>query len=219
MPGVFGVQHFRVISRLAEVVFVESPLPYAMRCHQRSDRSFFVNGRQFHVCARCTGLLCGVVLSPSFWFVGRADIALFVACLTVLVLDGATQAIGVRRSTNALRFITGALLSATFFAIMPASTIGTDEAVRYPPVRGGCSGPTAKIKRAECARVFRVARDQRVDRTGAYARRSSMLFSVDLPSARLCGRTDAKCRRRNDRTRGAWIACLSCRAPARVAAL
>jgi uncharacterized membrane protein len=32
-------------------------------CHQRADRSFFVNGHQMPVCARCTGLYAGAAIA------------------------------------------------------------------------------------------------------------------------------------------------------------
>jgi uncharacterized membrane protein len=37
-------------------------------CHQRPERSFFLNGDQFPVCARCTGLyLSGAVALLGWW--------------------------------------------------------------------------------------------------------------------------------------------------------
>ena len=41
-------------------------------CHQRPERSFFVNGHQLAVCARCTGLYLGSAIA--------APLALFAAC-------------------------------------------------------------------------------------------------------------------------------------------
>ena len=35
----------------------------ALVCHQRPDRSFFLNGHQLPVCARCTGLYIGALLA------------------------------------------------------------------------------------------------------------------------------------------------------------
>ncbi|HUQ89684.1 MAG TPA: DUF2085 domain-containing protein [Vicinamibacterales bacterium] len=36
-------------------------------CHQRPERSFFVNGHQLPVCARCTGLYLGGALGLLVW--------------------------------------------------------------------------------------------------------------------------------------------------------
>lgn len=83
-------------------------------CHRLSERSFFVRGRQFHICARCTGLLCGIpcslLLLPAYHF--APEVFLFFAA--VLLTDGLTQLWGLRKSTNTLRFITGFGTSVTF---------------------------------------------------------------------------------------------------------
>ena len=36
-------------------------------CHQLSERSFFIDGRQLPVCARCTGLYLGGLLGLAGW--------------------------------------------------------------------------------------------------------------------------------------------------------
>ncbi len=80
----------------------------ATGCHQRAERSFFINGYQLPLCARCTGVwfgqLAALVLSffitPSFWS------GLF---LLPLAVDGLTQAAGWRTSNNGLRLATGLL--------------------------------------------------------------------------------------------------------------
>ncbi len=42
-------------------------------CHRISERSFTINGRQFPLCARCTGMYLGVALTFSlFWLSGRS---------------------------------------------------------------------------------------------------------------------------------------------------
>lgn len=89
-------------------LFVDNVLLYKIvRCHRLSCRSFFVRNRQFHICARCTGLLVGCAVSPLFLLLGeRAFIAFAISC-TALTLDGVTQLFGWRESNNKLRFVTG----------------------------------------------------------------------------------------------------------------
>lgn len=41
-------------------------------CHQLPDRSFFLDGRQLPVCARCTGLYLSGVVGTLGWMVWRA---------------------------------------------------------------------------------------------------------------------------------------------------
>jgi uncharacterized membrane protein len=80
-------------------------------CHCRPDRSFFYKGRQFPVCARCTGVLLGYPLGVLWLgFFGRWHIAIcLLACLPV-VIDGIGQRKGKWESTNIRRLITGLLL-------------------------------------------------------------------------------------------------------------
>jgi uncharacterized membrane protein len=79
-------------------------------CHRRPDRSFFFRGRQFPVCARCTGILVGYLTYPLFLL----ELVALPAWLGILLnlpagIDGVTQAWGRRCSTNPLRLATGLL--------------------------------------------------------------------------------------------------------------
>lgn len=77
-------------------------------CHRLPERSFFYKGKQFPVCARCTGIALGVLTLPFFAFH-----LLSLSLLTCLLLqlpayvDGTSQALGWRQSNNLLRFCTG----------------------------------------------------------------------------------------------------------------
>jgi uncharacterized membrane protein len=87
-------------------------------CHQLPERSFFGGGIQAPVCARDTGIYLGVITSViliSFLHrgsrptglptkVGWATIAVMIG---VMALDGTSQYLGLRASTNELRLITG----------------------------------------------------------------------------------------------------------------
>jgi uncharacterized membrane protein len=79
-------------------------------CHRLPERSFFVRGRQMPVCARCTGTLLGYLSYPLFLF-DAAYLPLWVGLLLNVpaLADGATQAVGLRMSTNILRLTTGLL--------------------------------------------------------------------------------------------------------------
>ncbi len=77
-------------------------------CHQKQERSFFVRGRQFHICARCTGIFTGCIFSPFLCFLSCEElIKSFTFCVSIMALDGFTQLFGWRESSNILRFITG----------------------------------------------------------------------------------------------------------------
>ncbi|WP_407424883.1 DUF2085 domain-containing protein [Methanobrevibacter sp.] len=83
-------------------------------CHRMPERSFFIGGHQFPVCARCTGFYITLILYfiyAYFFFVDYTPflIALAVIFLIPAILDGLTQLLTDSQSNNALRFLTGLL--------------------------------------------------------------------------------------------------------------
>ncbi|MBQ6099622.1 MAG: DUF2085 domain-containing protein [Methanobrevibacter sp.] len=81
-------------------------------CHKIPERSFFIKGHQFPVCARCTGFYAGLA-AYLIWnhFYGHAyDFNMLILSMILMIpvsVDGITQYFGPRESTNNLRFITG----------------------------------------------------------------------------------------------------------------
>ena len=76
-------------------------------CHQRSDRSFFYKGYQFPICARCTGVFIGYLLALLLF---RFTTVRYVFCIAMnipMLIDGGTQFLKWRESTQVLRVITG----------------------------------------------------------------------------------------------------------------
>ncbi len=78
-------------------------------CHQMPKRSFFVNGYQFPVCARCFGALLTSALAIVMFFVFRIPFWLAVLFCAVMFLDWLIQFLKIKYSTNVRRFITGLL--------------------------------------------------------------------------------------------------------------
>lgn len=80
-------------------------------CHRRPERSFSWRGRPFPVCARCTGIGVGYASLVGFAVFGVPTHAVVPGLLLLLpaALDGGSQALGWRRSNNALRLVTGIL--------------------------------------------------------------------------------------------------------------
>ena len=83
-------------------------------CHQKAERSFFVNGNQVPFCSRCTAIWLGLALGLLFMIFYTIQLDgkfLFIALLCVfpMGLDGVSQLIGLWESTNLIRFITGLL--------------------------------------------------------------------------------------------------------------
>jgi uncharacterized membrane protein len=96
-------------------------------CHQLPERSFFIAGHPFAVCARCTGIYAGFAAAAAFYPLARAlrriDTPprkwLFIAAAP-LAVDFAIEFSGIWHNTHSSRLVTGALLGAvTVFYIMP----------------------------------------------------------------------------------------------------
>lgn len=89
------------MNRLLQLLFV---------CHRLPERSFFYHGRQFPICARCTGILLGYILGIIYGvFFKPLSIGLAILLIVPLVLDGYLQYISWRQSTNFRRLSTGIL--------------------------------------------------------------------------------------------------------------
>jgi len=79
-------------------------------CHRRPDRSFFWRGKQFPVCARCTGVYFGYLSFPLFVFDVMSINVWWSLCMIIpTCIDGITQAYCHRESNNLIRFTTGML--------------------------------------------------------------------------------------------------------------
>ncbi len=81
-------------------------------CHQRSDRTLYVNENQMPFCARCTSIWLGIVIGLGFMVFFTLTLNnkfLFVIILGILPLgiDGFGQLLGFWESTNLIRIITG----------------------------------------------------------------------------------------------------------------
>lgn len=98
-------------------------LPIIFGCHGRADRSFFLNGKQFPICARCTGELVGMLLiSITYGFYHPPTIyAIFF--LIPMILDGVIQLLTKYESNNSLRFFTGFLFGYSLFQLLFSSLI------------------------------------------------------------------------------------------------
>ncbi|CAK7000580.1 DUF2085 domain-containing protein [Fusobacterium varium] len=89
---------------------IERFLKILFMCHSRPDRSFYFNGKQFPICARCTGVLLGWIIGIIYCIlleVPRGWVTVLI--LIPLMVDGGTQALGKRESNNILRCVTGIL--------------------------------------------------------------------------------------------------------------
>ena len=84
-------------------------------CHQKAERSFFVNDNQMPFCSRCTAIWLGLAVGLGFMVFYRIELneRFVLAILIGLIpigIDGVGQLLGFWESTNAIRVITGLLI-------------------------------------------------------------------------------------------------------------
>lgn len=78
-------------------------------CHQMAERSFFIKGYQFPICARCTGVTIGSFIAVFFYFLCKIPLWVCVLLCTIMFVDWLIQRVGILASTNIRRLITGVL--------------------------------------------------------------------------------------------------------------
>ena len=104
-------------------------------CHQRPERSFFVNGRQFPVCGRCAALyVSGALAAVAAWFGARRSprdsrkLLLLAAIPTALTVPvewlGLSPLSNVIRATAALPL--GAAAGWTFIRALRSESVRPD---------------------------------------------------------------------------------------------
>jgi uncharacterized membrane protein len=82
-------------------------------CHRKKERSLIIKGKQIPLCYRCMCILIGYLFLPIILIL-QFDFPLWLGIILngPMVLDGATQRMGIRVSNNLLRSITGLLSGA-----------------------------------------------------------------------------------------------------------
>ncbi len=99
---------------------------YSTACHQWDDRSFHILGHKLAVCARCTFIYFGNMITLLTLYSRRMQrmdkplisLKIYFLLALPLLIDGFTQFFGLRASTNPMRAVTGFLFgisSAYFF--------------------------------------------------------------------------------------------------------
>ena len=83
-------------------------------CHQKPERSFFLNGNQMPFCARCTAIWVGLVIGLGIMVFYRIQLdekffLLIIICLVPIGIDGIGQLLNFWESLNIIRVITGLL--------------------------------------------------------------------------------------------------------------
>jgi uncharacterized membrane protein len=84
-------------------------------CHQKAERSFFINDNQMPFCSRCTAIWLGLTIGLGFMVFYRVKldekflIIMFIGLIPIGI-DGVGQLLGFWESNNIIRLITGLLI-------------------------------------------------------------------------------------------------------------
>src|SRR6185369_10464832 len=96
-------------------------------CHQIPERSYFIEGHKFAVCARCTGIYAGFAFTLLLYPLVRSlrntatpPRSLLILATLPLAIDFSLTFFGFWENTHTSRLLTGALLgSVSVFYVMP----------------------------------------------------------------------------------------------------
>lgn len=86
-------------------------LPIIFGCHCKKERSFYYKGKKFPICARCTGILIGLIIENIIFYFYKFSNILSLLFIIPLIIDGVIQEYFSYESNNRRRFITGVLFS------------------------------------------------------------------------------------------------------------
>lgn len=116
MLNVLTVDEVLELTRF-DKMWVNSMKFFSTSCHQKRERSFFVKGYQFPVCARCTGLYIGYFLG-IFNLILSINIYYLFSLTIPFVLDTTLQYGFNIMSNNFRRIISGILFGFFLTAIL-----------------------------------------------------------------------------------------------------
>jgi uncharacterized membrane protein len=94
-------------------------LHYMFLCHKKPERSFFYKGKQFPICARCTGILAGYFLGFLYLIlIPHRNYFLEILFMFPIAIDGTGQYLQKWESTNIRRLATGILAGISTICIL-----------------------------------------------------------------------------------------------------
>ena len=87
-------------------------------CHQIPERSFFYKGKQFPVCARCTGVIMGQLFAILLGMFREISFGLSLFLLSIMGMDWGIQTLKIKESTNWRRLVTGVFGGFGFYSLL-----------------------------------------------------------------------------------------------------
>lgn len=102
---------------------------FAIVCHQRPDRSFWIFGAEMAVCSRCLGIYLGAAVGLLFRTSRRMALRLLIAAAALNLLDGMTELAGLHGNWLVVRFVFGLLLGATAALLISSAAASQEEVI------------------------------------------------------------------------------------------
>jgi uncharacterized membrane protein len=103
---------------------------FALICHQRPERSFWIFGGAVAVCSRCLGIYLGAALGLLFRTSRRIAVRLLIGAAALNLLDAVTELAGLHGNWLIIRFAFGLLLGAAAVLLISSSAVITVAAGR-----------------------------------------------------------------------------------------
>ena len=88
------------------------PTGFAIVCHQRPERSFWIFGDEMAVCSRCLGIYLGAAAGMLFRTSRRIALRLLIAAVALNLFDAMTELAALHGNSLGIRFVFGLLLGA-----------------------------------------------------------------------------------------------------------
>jgi len=113
---------------------------FALVCHQRPERSFWLFGAPVAVCARCLGIYIGAAFGLLLRTSRRIALRILIAAAAINALDAATELAGLHGNWMVVRFVLGLALGAAG-ALLITSSMPED----LPRAQAGSETTTATL--------------------------------------------------------------------------
>ena len=94
---------------------------FALICHQRAERSFWIFGAPMAVCARCFGIYLGAAVGLLIRTSRDMAFRSLTVAFSLNLLDGVAEATGLHGSWPNVRFVLGTALGATVTTLIVAA--------------------------------------------------------------------------------------------------
>jgi uncharacterized membrane protein len=98
---------------------------YGIICHQRIEKSFFYNGHYFMVCARCTGIYTGALITSFISLFTLHKLSESIKILSIaaipMIIDVISTTTGIYSYNKFLALLTGIFFGSAVFAYILAA--------------------------------------------------------------------------------------------------